>query len=134
MNWWHRGEDRYVEYGTKVRGTVLLRGRSYRNHEGIDILDRVLHSGDEAKPAFLGIARHQALQAWLVDRHHAIVEAVDLRLVLVDAHDLVPEIGEARAGDESDVTGADHRDAHALLLERGLAALSRDLRPLPAAP
>ena len=45
----------------------------------------------------------------------ALVKAVDLRLVLVDAADLVPEIGKAGAGDEPHIASADHRDAHSLV-------------------
>jgi hypothetical protein len=67
----------------------------------------------------LGIRFNQRFQARLPDRHDAILEPLDLACILVDAGDLMTEIGKARAGDESHIAGADHRNAHSSLL-RGM--------------
>ena len=58
----------------------------------------------------------QLLEAGLVDRDLAALEALDLVGVDVDAPDLVAELGEAGRGDEADVAGADDADGFALQL------------------
>ena len=45
-----------------------------------------------------------------MDRHAAALSSVDLARVDVEAQHVVADFGEARAGDEPDVAGADHRD------------------------
>jgi hypothetical protein len=52
--------------------------------------------------------------AGLEDRHDAALERVDLALVLVDADDLMAEIGETGPGHEADIAGADHGNAHGI--------------------
>jgi hypothetical protein len=52
--------------------------------------------------------------AWLVDRHLAAAQALDLRRVDVDAPHVVADLGEAGRGDEADVAGADDADGFAL--------------------
>ena len=54
--------------------------------------------------------RDELLEAGLVDRDLAVLEARDLVGVDVDAVDVVAELGEARRGDEADVAGADDAD------------------------
>src|SRR3546814_16822589 len=56
------------------------------------------------------------LQARLVERDDAVVQAVDLGLVDVHAHHLVADFGQAGSGDESDVAGSEDRNAHAVPL------------------
>ena len=65
----------------------------------------------ESRPAAL-IGDDEFAEAGLVDRRLAFAQGGDLGGVLVDADDLVTEIGEACARDQTDVAGADHRDAH----------------------
>src|SRR3546814_12827990 len=60
--------------------------------------------------------RFRSLQALLVDRDDAVVQAVDLGLVDVHAHHLVADFGQAGSGDESDVAGSEDRNAHAVPL------------------
>ena len=54
----------------------------------------------------------QVGEAGLVDRHLAALERGDLARVLVDAGHLVAEIGKAGPGNEADIAGADHGNAH----------------------
>src|SRR3546814_19262263 len=56
------------------------------------------------------------LQARLLDRDAAVVQAVHLGLVDVHAHHLVADFGQAGSGDESDVAGPEDRNAHAVPL------------------
>ena len=62
--------------------------------------------------------RDELLEAGLVDRDLAALEARDLVGVDVDAPDLVAELGEAGGGDEADVAGADDPDGLAFVLMR----------------
>jgi len=48
----------------------------------------------------------------LVDRHHALLEPLDLRGVDVAADDVVAHVGEPRSGDEPHVAGSDDADLH----------------------
>jgi hypothetical protein len=66
------------------------------------------------------IGGHDLVEARLEDRDLALLEARDLARILVDAHDVVPEVGEAGTGDEADVAGADDDDAHDLTLNSEL--------------
>ena len=68
--------------------------------------------GGEGEPPAATLLRDQLVEAGLVDRHLAALERRDLVGVLVDADDVMAEIGKAGAGNEADIAGADHRDAH----------------------
>ena len=58
------------------------------------------------------IAIHEVFETRLVDRHLATFEGRDLLGFPVDADDVHAELGEAGAGHEPHVPGADHCDAH----------------------
>ena len=61
----------------------------------------------------LGVAAQQLLEPRLVDRHLAGAEPLDPLGDDVADDDVVPEVGEARTGDEADVAGAeDSHSAH----------------------
>ena len=64
-------------------------------------------------------------QARLVDRDLALLQALDLGRDLVDADHVVAALGEAGAGDQADVSGADDCDFHEpslfLASSRGIA-------------
>jgi hypothetical protein len=68
---------------------------------------------------------HDLRQARLVDRDAAVVEHADLLRVHVQADDVVAHFGQAGAGDQADVTGADNGKA---------AARQRTAAPTPPAP
>ena len=73
---------------------------------------RLRQVGGEGQPACAHVAGDQLVEPRLVDRHLAALERRDLAGVLVDADHVVAEIGKAGAGNEADIAGADHRDAH----------------------
>ncbi len=52
-------------------------------------------------------------QARLVEPGAAFADEVQLAGVVVVDHDVVADMGKAGGGDEADVAGADHGDAHA---------------------
>ncbi len=53
----------------------------------------------------------EAVQPLLEDRDLAVGQHRDLRLVDVEADDVVSEVGQACAGGQPDVSGADHGDS-----------------------
>ena len=58
----------------------------------------------------VGIPLEHLLEAVLVDRDLARLKALDPLGHDVADHDLMPEVGEAGAGDEADVAGPEHAD------------------------
>jgi hypothetical protein len=51
-------------------------------------------------------------QARLVNRDLPALEAINLSLVVVDAGDIVADIGEASTGDETDISRTNDRNIH----------------------
>ena len=82
------------------------------------VRDRCVDVGGEAQAPGRDVARDHRLEPRLVDRHAAVVEDRDLARVDVEAQHVVADLGEAGAGDETDVAGADHRDLHARCSQR----------------
>ena len=72
--------------------------------------------GGEAQAAGGVVGLDHRLQAGLVDRDHAVVEAVDLGRVDVDADHVVADLGQAGTGDKADIAGAENGDAHETVL------------------
>ncbi len=77
----------------------------------------------------LAVAREELVEPRLVDRDLAGAQRVDLRRDDVADDDVVAELGEARAGDETDVAGAEdgdlsRREPTYLLLPSGLRPLA----------
>ena len=52
------------------------------------------------------------VQSRLVDRQLAVLQALHLGRIVVDAGDGVAHFGKARAGHQPDVTGPDNADIH----------------------
>ena len=88
------------------------RRRADGDEDGVGILHRGGKVGGEFEPSGGLVGGHQLVESRLVDRHLAFCEAGDLGGVVVDAGDVHPELGEAGARNEPDITGADHRNAH----------------------
>ena len=91
-------------------------------------LDRGGQVGREVQPLGRDVALDQLGQARLVDRHLAAVEHVDLLLVAVDAGHVVAALGEAGAGDQADVAGANDGDFH----ERSAELTACPIRDCPS--
>ena len=86
--------------------------RSHGDENRLGASDAFGQVGGERQATRLHIGLDQRRQAGLVDRHDSFTQAVDLRPVLVDADDLVPEIGEARARNQADVARPHHCNLH----------------------
>ena len=75
--------------------------------------------GGEQQPLGVDVVLDHFGQAGLIDRHFAVIEHVDLGLIDVDAGDVVAAVGEAGAGDQADVSGANNCDFHERLVRVG---------------
>ena len=75
--------------------------------------------GREEQPLLAHVLGDELGQPRLEDRHLAAPQRSDLAGVLVDAGHDMAEVGKAGAGDQADITRADHGNAHALALPSG---------------
>ena len=97
-----RARDR--EHVAEVRGAVLVRRRADRDDLEQPVGDGSLGVRREGKPALVPVQRDQLVEAGLVDRHLAGIQARDLGGIDVDADDVIAGIRQAGAGDEPDVS------------------------------
>jgi hypothetical protein len=88
------------------------RRRADRDEHRVGLGDRAFQIGRKIEPAARHVVGDETVEIGLVDRDLALAQRRDLLLVLVDAGDVMAEIGKARAGNKADIAGADHRDAH----------------------
>ena len=101
-----------IDVGQVGMAVTAARRRADRDEHRGGLAHRLRQPRGEAQPAGPDVARHQRVEARLEDRHVAAFERRDLVRIAVDADHVMAEIGEAGAGDEADVAGADHRNAH----------------------
>ena len=66
----------------------------------------------ELEPTGFGITFNDYIEAWLVNRNLAPIEALNFTGVYVDANHVVASIGQTSPGDEAHVAGAENRNAH----------------------
>jgi len=92
------------------RAVVSLRGRDAEEHEG-GVSDGRRRPDDEPESAGGEALGDEFVEAVFDDRDLAAPQTLDLLGVDVGAHDGVAEVGEARAGGESDVSGSDDCDS-----------------------
>ena len=94
--------------GREVGVAGVGRRRADRDVEEVRAVDRLGDVERVREP--LGVPREQLVEARLVDRHLARAQRLDPLGQDVADDDVVPEIGEARAGDETDVARAEDCD------------------------
>ena len=95
-------------HGTQVGVAGLRRRSPHRDVEEPRPGHRLLNVESEADA--LGVPFEHLVEAGLVDRDLARLEPLDPLGDDVADHDLVAEVGEARAGHEADVAGPEHAD------------------------
>ena len=83
-----------------------------RDEHGVGAPHGFAELGRERQTPRSDVARDEIGEPRLVDRHLAGAQARDLVGVLVDAADHVPEIREARARDQPDISRPDDRNLH----------------------
>ena len=111
-----RGIEHVGEIGMAV---AAPRRRADRDEHRVGGLNRAGQIAGEFEAAGAGIGGDQIVEARLIDRNFAPIERGDLARVLVDAGHLVAEIGKAGPGNEADIAGADHGNAHFLIYPPG---------------
>ncbi|MNQ97048.1 hypothetical protein D3C85_1126760 [compost metagenome] len=92
------------------------RGGAHGDEDGVGAANGLGPVERKRQPAVADIGGDQILEPRLIDRHPPRVQLVDLARVLVDAGHDMAEVGETGPGNKPDVAGADHCDAHALIL------------------
>ena len=97
-----RARDR--EHVAQVGRAVLVRRRADGDDLEQAVRDRRPGVGRELQPALVPVAGDRLVEARLVDRDLAGVQARDLGRVDIDANDVVAGVRQAGAGDETDVT------------------------------
>ena len=102
----------HVQHVLQVGRAVFAWRRADRDEHDVAVLDGLPEIGGEAEATRGGIARHERREPGLVDRQRAALQALDLGGVAIGADDVVPRLGQARAGHEPDIAGADQRDSH----------------------
>ena len=105
----------------QISGTVFVGGRADRDDLDFRVADRSFHLGGEVQAAFPHVPGDQFLQTRFPDGKHALVEPLDLRRVDVEAKDRVADLGQASAGDQSHVAGAENGKFHEVPDSRGNA-------------
>ena len=73
------------------------RGGAHCNEDRAGARNALRQIGGEGEAAGAGIAAHQFFEPGLIDRHFASLEPRDLARILVDADNIMAEIGEAGA-------------------------------------
>ena len=103
-----RGKD-MAQIGMPV---AAPRRRADRDEHRVSASHRPLQIGRERQAPRRHIARYQCLQPRLVDRHLAPLQPLDLRRVLVDAHNLDPKLRKTRPRYQPHIPRPYHRYAH----------------------
>ena len=88
------------------------RRRTHSDEDYISCGDRGSEIRGERQSPSRHIAGDQLGEARLVNRHLATLECRDAIFVLIDAVDLMSEIGETRPRYQPDITRSDHRQLH----------------------
>jgi hypothetical protein len=88
------------EVGMPVRAP---RRRRDRDEDDLGVRHAGGEVGREAEPAGLDVGSHEFLEPRLVDRDATGLQGLDLGDVVVDATHVVAEIGEAGAGNQTDI-------------------------------
>ncbi|CAO4144681.1 hypothetical protein LPLAFNJD_LOCUS1752 [Methylorubrum aminovorans] len=101
-----------VDVGEVGKAVAAARRGAHRDEHGLGLRHGGSEVCRESEASGADVLGDEGVEAGFVDGHAALVEGFDLVGILVDADDLVAEIGEAGARDEADIARANDRDAH----------------------
>src|SRR6202040_1780319 len=76
------------------------------------VIDPFPNAASEPQPMCGDVAMDHFLETGFVDRHFASLQCFDFPRVVIDADNVVAHVGEASAGDKTDVTGTDDGKIH----------------------
>ena len=115
---------RDFQHVREIGAAIFVGWRTDRDEHDLRVRHRRFGIGRETQASALAVGAHQRLEARLVDRNFAALEARDLVDVDVDADHVVADFGKTGSGHETDVAGAKDRHAHdEILFIEGEAAL-----------
>src|SRR5882757_4214095 len=89
------------------------RRRSNCNEYRVSLGYRAAELRGKEQPPLLDVRANNIPKPWFEDRNLTRVQRRDLRAILVDAGDLVAEIGDTGPRNKSYIASADHRNPHA---------------------
>ena len=97
---------------TQIDGAVGLRRGGHGDEDDVGVLDAFAGAGGETEAPGGDVALDHFFEARLVDGDAAGLEHLHLVGVVIDADDVVADLGKAGAGDEADVAGANDGEFH----------------------
>ena len=100
------------EHVAQVGRAVFVRRRADRDELEQAVRDAFRRVGRELEAPLVDVALDEHVEAGLVDRDLALLQALDLARVDVDADDVVAGFRQAGARDQADVAGAEDCDFH----------------------
>src|SRR3984957_1278166 len=100
------------EHIAQIGGAILIAARADGDDLEETVRDGLHRIGRELDTSGLAIALDQRLKARLMNRHIALIQTLDFFGVYVDAHDMVARLGKTCPCDQTDVAGAEYRNAH----------------------
>ena len=104
-----RGAEHIGQIGMAI---AAPRRGSDRDEDCIGIGDGGRQFGRKGEPSGRDIGGDQRVEPRFVNRHAPRVQRVNLSGILVDADDIMAEIGKTGPRYQSHIAGADHRDFH----------------------
>jgi hypothetical protein len=109
-----RHGPRRGQHVLQVGRSVFVRRGAHGNHLHQPVRDGPGHVGGELQAARPGVARHDVGQARLVDGNVPFAQGRDPGGVRVHADDVVAHLGQAGAGHQAYIAGANDGDLHVL--------------------
>ena len=103
----------------QVGAAVFVGWCAHGDEDHLAVGDGVGGIGGETQAAFGVVGFHHGFQTGFVDRHDALVEAVDLGGINIHAADVVADFRQTGAGDEADVAGSKDGEVHGLVVFGG---------------
>jgi len=76
------------------------------------VVHALFRAGGELETPSVEVALDHGIEAGLVDGHLAGFEHLDLAFIDIDTDDMVAGIGQASAGNQAHVAGAEYRYSH----------------------
>src|SRR5688500_2372818 len=109
----------------QIQAAVLAARRADAHERDVAVAHRFGGAGRRAQAAVADVGPNQLVEPLLAYRAAALVEALALAGIRVDADDLVAVLREARGGDAADVSQSEHGDFHVYLAAQSRYAIAR---------
>src|SRR5687767_1350985 len=99
-----------AEHMLEIGGPVLVLRRADGDEDDLRLADRARQCGRKCQASFLAIAANQFLEPRLINGNLSTLQHPDLRVVVVDAYDIIATLSEAGARDEAHIPCSDNCD------------------------